>query len=141
MSDLARGSGAVGRAADALLRTAGGRTVRLRVPAPGVPGSDGEELGLAAPEFREVELGPVAFRKARATGGEAPRYELLVSEWAVKGLVGALGYESVAVLFGGVAGVVVDERLMFVESCTASQVGGEIYCYRVGLRGPVGLVV
>jgi hypothetical protein len=143
MSDLVRGSGAVARAADALLRTAGGRTVMLRVPAPGVPGSDGEELGLAVPGFQDVELAPVAFRKSRATiaRGEAPRYELLVSAWPVKTLVGSLGYESVAVLFSVIAGVLVGERLMFVESCTASEVGGEIYCYRLGLRGPVGVIV
>ena len=145
MSDLVRGSGAVARAADALLRTAGGRTVKLRVPAPGVPGNDAtEQLGLAVPEFQDVELGSGGcFARSRATiaRGEAPRYELLVSAWPVKTLVGSLAYESVAVLFGVIAGVLVRERLMFVESCTASEVGGEIYCYRLGLRGPMAVVV
>jgi hypothetical protein len=143
MSDLAMGAPGLVRAADALLRIAGGRVVKLRVPMAGTPSDDTEELGLATPGFQDVELGPVAFRKARARLGadEVPRYELMVSATSVAGLVGSLGYESVAVLFQTIAGVVVGERLLFVESTTASQVGGEIYCYRLGLRGPVGLVV
>jgi len=143
MSDVVMGAAGLVRAADALLRIAGGRTVKLRVPMAGTPSDDSEQLGLAVPEFQDVELGPVVFRKARATvkAGEGARYELMVSATSVLGLVGSLGYESVAVLFQVIAGVVVGERLLFVENCTASEVGGEIYCYRVGLRGPLGLVV
>jgi hypothetical protein len=143
MSDLVCGAPGLVRAADALLRIAGGRVVKLRVPMAATPSDDSEQLGLATPGFQDVELGPVAFRKARARLGvvEVPRYELMVSASSVKGLVGSLGYESVAVLFQVIAGVVVGERLLFVESCTASQVAGEIYCYRLGLRGPAGLVV
>ena len=130
------------RAADALLGAAGGQTVRLRVPVDAIPGDVTEEIGLAAAEFREVALGPAVFRKARgAEGNEGPRYELIVSATAVRAMVGSLGYESVAVLFQAVAGVVVGERLLFVESCSASEVGGTAYCYRLGLRGPVALVV
>ena len=137
-----QGAGLV-RAADALLRMAGGRVVKVRMPLAGVPSDDAEQLGLASAGFQDVEMGPVAFRKARALlkAGEGPRYELMVSVSAVMGLVGSLGFESVAVLFRECAGIVVEERLLFVESCTASEAGGEIYCYRLGLRGPVGLVV
>ena len=129
-------------AADALLRTMG-CTVKLRVPADGVPQDAGEQLGLAVPEFRDETLGPVVFLKARTAGadGKATRYELLVSASAVLAMVSSLGFESVAVLFGTCAGVLVGERLLFVESCTASEARGEIYCYRIGLRGPLGVVV
>jgi hypothetical protein len=131
------------RAADALLRTVGGKTVKLRVPAPATPGDVTEQLGLAAPEFQDVPLALGVFRKARAAGavGEAARSEVIVSATSVLELVGSLGYESVAVMFEAVAGVLVDERLLFIERCTASQVGGEIYCYRLSLREPVAVLV
>jgi hypothetical protein len=143
MSDLAASTGAATRAADALLRMAGGRVVKLRVPAPGVPGDAGEQLGLVTPGFQDVDFGPVVFRKARAKVevGKAARYELMVSASAVGSLVGSLGYGSVGVLFGVIAGVVVDDALLFVESCTASEVSGEVYCYRLGLRGAVAAIV
>ncbi len=143
MSDLGVGAAGLVRAADALLRIAGGRVVKLRVPLAGTPSDDSEQLGLAMPGFQDVALGPVAFRKARARLGSdgVARYEAMVSATAMKELVGSLGYESVAVLFQVIAGVVVGERLLFVESCTASEVSGEVYCYRLGLRGPASLVV
>ena len=143
MSDLVAGSGAAIRAADALLRMAGGRVVKLRVPSPAIPGDATEQLGLATPEFQDMELGPVVFRKARPTAdaGKAARYELIVSASAVAAMVGSLGFESVSVLFATVAGVLVGERLLFIDTCTASQVSGDIYCYRLGLRGPVGVIV
>lgn len=143
MADLVTDAGGAVRAADTLLRMAGGRAVLLRVPAPAVPGSVAEQVGLGTPGFEDMELGPAVFRKARAKlgVGEAPRYEAIVSASAVEAVVGSLGFESVSVLFGVAAGVVVDGRLMFVESATASQVFGEVYCYRLGLRGPVGLMV
>ena len=46
-----------------------------------------------------------------------------------------------AVLFQLTAGVLVGERLLFVESCEASESHGEAYCYRVRLRGPLAVVV
>jgi hypothetical protein len=46
------------RVANALLRGVGGRTVLLHIPVPAIPGDVGEQLGLALPEFQDVELGP-----------------------------------------------------------------------------------
>ena len=139
MSDV----GAATRAADALLRMAGGRVVQVRIPAPGVPGDAGEQMGLATPGFQDMDLGPVVFRKARATvkAGGVARYELMVSALAIGELVGSLGYGSVGVLFAVIAGVLVDDALLYVESLTESQVGGEVYCYRLGLRGAVAAIV
>jgi hypothetical protein len=143
MADLVRAAGFAGRAADALLRGVGGRVVMLRVPAPGDAGVDAEQLGLVTPEFQDVELGPVVFRKARATVGEgkAARREMLVSAAAVKALVGSLGYSAASVLFANAAGVLMDGVLLGVESATEAEVGGAPYMYRLVLRGPVSLVV
>ncbi len=86
---------------------AGGRSVLLRMPAPATAGDTTEQLGLAAPEFQDVELAPVVFRKARATTaeGKAAKWELMVSATAVNGMVGSLGYSAASVLFATAFGV------------------------------------
>ena len=119
------------RAADVLLRVNGGRSVLLRMPAPAVPGAQGEELGLATPEFQDAVLAPVVFRKAESTA------VLLVSASVVAGVVGSLTFDSAEVLFETAAGVVVDGVLFVIENCVTSAVGGEAYCYCLTLRAPV----
>ena len=143
MADLLSTSGAAVRAADALLRCAGGRAVMLRMPAPASAGDAAEQLGLATPEFQDVELAPVVFRTARArvADGKAARWELMVSATAVERLVGSLGYSAAGVLFADAFGVLVDGVLMAVESATGSELGGAPYVYRLVLRAPVSLVV
>ena len=100
MADLLSASVAAQRAADVLLRVRGGRAVMLRMPAPASAGDVTEQLGLAVPEFQDVELAPVVFRKARATMAEGRRRRgVMVSASAVNGLVGSLGYSAASVLF------------------------------------------
>ncbi len=130
------------RMADALLRGVGGRTVLLQMPAPGVPGDPGEQLGLAVPQFQDVALGPVVFRKVRAQTGTADlpkeaRYELLVSATAVGGLVSSLGYAAAETLFAQAAGVVIDGKTFGITWCASAEAFGEVYLYRLGLRGAV----
>lgn len=134
------------RMADALLRSVGGRTVLLHIPAPAIPGDVREQIGLAVPVFQDLELGPVAFRRVRArvSSGETARtaeYELLVSATAVKKLVGSLEYDSASVLFGQAAGVVVDGQLMEITSATSAEAFGTVYLYRLGLQGAAADVV
>jgi hypothetical protein len=146
-----RGAAAV-RAAETLLRGVGGRKVLLRMPAPAIAGDDGEQLGVATPEFQDLPLWPVVFRRVRATmtpatalevgatAGKGTLFELLVSATGVRGLVGSLGYESAAVLFRDAFGVLVDETLLEVESATWSEVNGTPYLYRLMLREPLALL-
>ena len=117
-----------GRMADALLRGVGGRTVLLRVPAPAVAGDDGEQVGSAIPEFRDLPLGPVVFRRV------GKREELLVSASAVEKLVGSLEFGSAGVLFGTAAGVLMDGLLYLVASVASAEAFGSVYLYRVGVR-------
>jgi hypothetical protein len=142
MSNLLSAEGAV-RAADTLLRGAGGRRVLLRMPGPASAGDVTEQLGLAVPEFQDLELAPVVFRKARATTavGEAAKSELMVSATAVHALVGSLGYSAASVLFATAFGVLIDDVLMEVESATESEVSGVPYVYRLVLKAPVALIV
>jgi len=143
MGELRDASITARRAADVLLRCAGGRAVLLRMPAPASAGDTTEQLGLAVPAFQDLNLAPVVFRKARTTvaDGKAARWELMVSATAVSGLLGSLGYSAASVLFATAFGVLIDGVLMEVESATASEVGGAPYVYRLVLRVPLALVV
>jgi len=129
MADLLCSDAAV-RSADALLRANGGRAVLLRLPAPAVAGNDGEQLGLATPQFQDVELAPAAFR------GSGKTATLLISGSAVKALVGSLKFNSADVLFETAAGVVVDGVLYTILSSTATTADGATYLYSLDLLAP-----
>jgi hypothetical protein len=130
------------RAADGLLRSAG-KAVVLRMPFTATAGDTTEQLGLAVPEFQDVTLWPVVYRKARATvaADGVAKMELMVSATAVEGVVGSLGYSAASVLFGQAFGMVVDGVLMEVVSVTTSEVGQVPYLYRLVLLEPLALVV
>ena len=130
-------TGAGVRLADSLLRSVGGRTVLLRLPAPAVQGDLGEQVGLAAPQFQDTPLGPAAFRKVRATcGPDGTTCELLVSASAVHALVGSLDYHSADVLFSVAAGVLVDGALQQITSAVSAEAFGDVYLYRLLLHAP-----
>ncbi len=128
--------------AETLLRGFGGKTVLLHMPAPAVPNDEGEQLGLATPQFQDVPLYPVVFRRLRAKTGTAntpneATYEVLVSASAVLAAAGSLGLEAADVLFAQAAGVVVDDTLLGITWVTAAEARGTPYLYRLGLRGAV----
>ena len=129
MADLLCSDAAV-RSADALLRANGGRAVLLRLPAPAVANSDGEQLGLATPLFQNVELAPAAFHAAANTS------TLLISGSAVKAVVGSLKFNSAEVLFETAAGVVIDGVLYTILSSTATTADGATYLYTLDLIAP-----
>jgi hypothetical protein len=132
--------------ADALLRNLGGRTVLLHIPAPAIPGDLGERLGLAVPLFQDVALAPAVLRKVRPKIAtfereHAAEYELLLSASAVAKVVGSLAFDSADVLFGLACGVSIDGQLLEITSVTSVEGFGEVYLYRLGLRGSAaGLV-
>ena len=133
------------RAADVLLRALGGRSVRLRMPAPAVPADPTEQLGLATPEFQDLALAPVVCRKARATvsADQAARWDLLVSATAVEKLVGSLAYASASVLFANACGVLTGEGAELLEILSAAQepLLGRPYVYRLLVRAPLAQAV
>jgi hypothetical protein len=148
MADLMNRGAAAVRAADVLLRCAGGRSVLLRMPTNASAGDTTEQLGLAVPEFQDVELAPVVFRKARQAASaltvavdKATRWELMVSATAVQKVVGSLGYSAASVLFATAFGVLIDGVLIEVISATESEVFGAPYVYRLVLRAPLVLAV
>jgi len=136
MADLLMSAVAVRRAADVLLRGVGGRAVTLRMPAPASAGDVTEQLGLAVPEFQDVELAPVVLERGSAAGRT-----MLVSANAVNVLAGSMGYSAASVLFANAFGVLVDGVLMEVESVAESELGGAPAIYRIALQEPVALRV
>jgi hypothetical protein len=143
MADLLMESEAAKRAADALLRGVGGRAVTLRMPAPAGANDVNEQLGLATPQFQDVELAPVVFRSARATvaEGKAARWELLVSATTVQAMLGSLGFGAAEAIFAAAFGVLVDGVLLTIESATAAQADGAAYLYRLVLRTPLAQAI
>ena len=127
-ADLQGTSRAATRMADALLRALGGRTVLLHMPAPAVPGDDAEQLGFATPLFTDIALGPVVYRKVFAE-----QAELLISASAIERIVGSLAFDSAALLFQTVAGVLVDGKLYEALSLTTAEAFGSVYLYRLQL--------
>jgi hypothetical protein len=136
MADLSMNAVAMRRAADVLLRGVGGRAVVLRMPGPASVGDVAEQLGLAVPEFQDVELAPVALERGNGT-----TRTMLVSANAVNAMVGSTGFSAASVLFANAFGVLVDGVLMEVESVTETELGGVPYIYRVALREPAALLV
>jgi hypothetical protein len=131
MADFRQDAEGIARAAETLLRGAGGRAVLLRLPMAAAGGDDAEQLGLATPEFNDVELAPCVFRKAGARG------ELLVSAAAVRRVVGSLEFDSAAVLFKTAVGVVVGDVLLEIDGVVPVESADVVVCYRVGLKPAV----
>jgi len=135
------------RAADVLLNGVGGRQVLLRAPAPAIPDDDGEQLGLATPQFQDSPLQPVVYRRIRPRIPSSPataktpatQYELLISATAVNALVSSLAYNSADTLFAVAFGILIDNVLLEIESATCSELGGAPYLYRLLLRAPQAL--
>ncbi|MDP9040228.1 MAG: hypothetical protein M3O02_13315 [Acidobacteriota bacterium] len=140
---LLAASGAAARAADVLLRAVGGRSVLLRIPAPAVAADPAEQLGLATPQFQDLPLAPVVFRKARASAppGKPPRSEMLVSASIVTRLAGSQSFASASALFASALGVLVDDVLFEILASTEEQVFGQPYVFRLVLRVPQADIV
>ena len=131
MGELLQSSDGAIRLADAVMRSAGGRMVLLRLAAPAVPNADAEQLGLATPAYQDVALGPATFHKANSV------IKLLISAIAVHEVVGSLGFDSANVLFETAVGLFVDDLLYKITNSYSSQAMGMPYCYWLTLEPPV----
>ena len=131
MGELLQSSDGAIRLADAVMRSAGGRMVLLRLAAPAVPNADAEQLGLATPAYQDVALGPATFHKANSV------IKLLISASAVHEVVGSLGFDSANVLFETAVGLFVDDLLYKITNSYSSQAMGMPYCYWLTLEPPI----
>lgn len=122
--------------ADALLRSVGGASALLRVTGTNTT-SNHAELGILSTTFYDVVLSPVVMRKLRPNwqnSGE-PKFELLVSATSVAAQVEAFDLSSAHSLFSMTLAVTVGEQNYLIESIAANEAFGQVYLYRLLLRG------
>ncbi|MBS1822552.1 MAG: hypothetical protein JST61_11360 [Acidobacteria bacterium] len=135
MIDPQNSAEAARRALDALLRNARPRSVMLRTPAPAMAGDNTEQLGLATPQFQDIELAPAVFRKGpgRAAKDGTLQRELLLSATAVEALTGSGGFAAANALFATAFGVLVDNTLLAIAAFEEIEAGGSVCGYRLTL--------
>lgn len=123
------------RAADALLRSLGGASVLLRLPANPCP-TDGDQLGLGTGTYQDLPLSPAVFRRTRAAmhAGTESGWELLLSASAVDAQVSASQLDSAEELFAEAVSLLVGTKTFLIEAISASEVFGQVYLYRLLLR-------
>lgn len=118
------------RAALAALHASGGFEAKLRMPGLAASGSDAEQLGLASPQFQDLPLTPVVWRKSGA------ERDLLLSAASVAQITGTSGNSAAAQLFEDAVGVLVSDVLYAITGCNALMAAGEAYAYRLSLQTP-----
>jgi hypothetical protein len=123
------------RAADTLLRSLGGFSVSLQIPAVSA-GGDAAEIGITTQTYQQLPLSPAIFRKVRVplSEGVPEKYELMVSASAIEAQVGALQLNSADALFAQAAGVSVNGKSFLIEAIAAPEAFGQAYLYRLQLR-------
>ena len=122
--------------ADALLRSLTGTSALLRVSNTNATTSQ-SELGLIDTAFADISVSPVVMRKMRpewqATGDA--RWELLVSATSVEKQVSSLQLASAQALFELTVTVTIAGQAYLIDSFTSNEAFGQVYLYRLLLRG------
>ena len=116
--------------ADSLLRSLGGATVALRLPAPVAAGT-AAELGLTALSFSDATISPAVIRSLPSSGQGAERYEILLSASALQKLAETQNAVSVNGLLASAAGVVYNDKLLVIYDVTTDAIAGSPYLYRL----------
>jgi len=133
MLEVTSGGGSAAlRAAEAMLRTLGGESITLLLPAMGMPSDAAAQLGLVDPGVEEVSVSPVVMRDlATENNGPRRRMEFLLPGSAVAALLAGRNVDSARDFFDGVLGLVHDGELFHVEGVTGERFAGTTYLYRV----------
>ena len=116
--------------ADSLLRSRGGASVALRLPAP-VSGGTATELGLTALSYSDASISPAVIRSLPSSGQGAERYEILLSAGALQKLAEMQNAASVNGLLASAAGLVYNGKLLLIYDVTADAFAGSPYIYRL----------
>ncbi len=106
----------------------GGFEVVLRLPGLAVSGSDAEQMGLGAPQFQDVPVGPAVWRKVGVNKA------LLLGSAAIAVLMGSQGFTSAESLFETAVGVVVDGVAYLITDCEPLMAAGTPCPYRLTVQ-------
>ena len=118
------------RATEALFSSNGAFTVTLRLPGLAVSGSDAEQLGLSAPVFADVPVGPAAWQRAGETK------TLLLAAEAVVQVAGSQEVGAAMSVFEAAVGLVVSGVLYRITGCEPMLMAGVACAYRLTLEEP-----
>ena len=120
------------RAADALMRTLGGETVILVLPATAMPADAAGQLGLVDPGVQQVLITRAAAR-ALETGNSGPRrrIEFTIAASAIAEQLPGLGIGTAEELFQAVMGISYSGDLFHVESVAPESFAGTVCFYVV----------
>jgi len=125
-------SGAVVRAADAMLQALGGDQVSMLFPLVTMPNDPSAQLGLADPGVEEVIFSPVVVRTlVTPKTGPRRRLEFLLSGAAVAAELTSRNVASAEAMFDGALGLLYDNELFHIENVTTEYFAGTAYLYRV----------
>jgi hypothetical protein len=123
---------AAARAADAMLRTLGGKEVTLLFAAAALPADAEAELGLVDPGVTQAPIAPVIVNELTTdTNGPRRRIELVVGRSAMTAQVSQRSVESADVLFETALGVVYEGEMFHIEGFVVERFAGVAYLYRV----------
>src|SRR5213080_2356028 len=112
-------TGALVRAAEAMLRSLGGCEIGLLFPFLSMPEDPSVQLGLMDPGVEEVKLAPVVVRNLPTdNSGPRRRLEFLLPATVVQGQLSLRNVATVGALFDGALGVVHDGDLFHIEGLT-----------------------
>src|SRR5437762_12862470 len=112
--------------ADSLLRSLGGATVALRLPAP-VTGGTSTELGLTALSYSDASLAPAVIRSLPPSRPGAERYEILLSASSLQKLAETQNAASVSDLLASAAGIAYNGKLLLIYDVASAAVAGSAY--------------
>ena len=123
---------ALRRAADALLKTMGGESVSLLLPATAMASDASGPLGLVDPGVQELVISPVVMREL-TTGNLGPRrrVEFTLPASAIANQLAALGMASGDDLFAAVIGINYGSSLFHMETVVPESFGGTVCFYVV----------
>ncbi len=121
---------AANRMADAMLRTAGGSQVTLRVANP-ASGDTSSQIGLEAPAAADVEIGPAEVRDLRPDADGKRRIEVTVGANALRPVVKQCGILDVAAWLLASEGVVHRGQLMAIETVVVDRFVGTDCLYHL----------
>ena len=132
MQEAGVSGNAVMRAADAMLRSLGGKEISMLLPLTAMPGDASAQLGLADPGVEEVKISPVIVRNLpTANSGPRRRVEFLVPASGIAMALSARDFAGAEQLMEATLGIVHDGELFHIEGFTREYFGGTAYLYRV----------
>ena len=120
---------AIVRATNALIRTLGGTSVRLRVSGGTSAGTE-RELGITSAAYEELEVCPVVLRRMQSEDTR-DRIEVVISAGTLEKLTNGSGAGAALEFLKLVVAVVYGDDVFQITNVSAETFGGLEYMYRV----------